>query len=146
MQKEISHEKARPISLLLPKRHFRLCAAWTTSSRGEIPREMIISIVWQIKQVPELRLRLCTKEQCSNWLKCQKNENYVRNRPPDASIKQQDQFDERRKGVFCKSKNQGPTTIENLLSTKKQVTNSITGNMSRGLIVKIQLYNKEVQS
>ncbi len=36
--------------------------------------------------------------------------------------------------------------IENLLSTKKQVTNSITGNMSRGLIVKIYLYNKEVQS
>lgn len=75
-----------------------------------------------------------------------KSENYVRNRPPDAFIKQQNQLDERRKGVFCKSKNRGPTTIENLLSTKKQVTNSITGNMSRGLIVKIQLYNKEVQS
>lgn len=75
-----------------------------------------------------------------------KSENYVRDRPPDASIKQQNQFNERRKGVFCKSKNRGPTTIENLLSTKKQVTNSITGNMSRGLIVRIQLYNKEVQS
>ena len=75
-----------------------------------------------------------------------KNEDDVRNRPPDAFIKQQNQLDERRKGVFCKSKNRGPTTIENLLSTKKQVTNSITGNMSRGLIVKIQLYNKEVQS
>lgn len=75
-----------------------------------------------------------------------KSENCVRNQPPDAFIKQQNQLDERRKGVFCKSKNQGPTTIENLLSTKKQVTNSITGNMSRGLIVKIQLYNKEVQS
>ena len=75
-----------------------------------------------------------------------KSKNYVRNRPPDAFIEQQNQLDERRKGVFCKSKNRGPTTIENLLSTKKQVTNSITGNMSRGLIVKIQLYNKEVQS
>ena len=75
-----------------------------------------------------------------------KSENCVRNQPPDAFIKQQNQLDERRKGVFCKSENRGPTTIENLLSTKKQVTNSITGNMSRGLIVKIQLYNKEVQS
>lgn len=74
-----------------------------------------------------------------------KSEYCVRNQPPDAFIKQQNQLDERRKGVFCKSENRGPTTIENLLSTKKQVTNSITGNMSRGLIVKIQLYNKEVQ-
>lgn len=65
-----------------------------------------------------------------------KNKNYVRDRPPDASIKQQDQFDERRKGVFCKSKNQGPTMIENLLSTKKQVTSSTTGNTAKRRIIK----------
>jgi hypothetical protein len=65
-----------------------------------------------------------------------KNKNYVRNRPPDAFIKQQNQFDERRKGVFCKSKNQGPTTIENLLSTKMQVTSSTTGNTAKRRIIK----------
>lgn len=65
-----------------------------------------------------------------------KSENCVRNQPPDAFIKQQNQLDERRKGVFCKSKNQGPTTIENLLSTKKQVTNSTTENATERRIVK----------
>ena len=65
-----------------------------------------------------------------------KNKDYVRNRPPDAFIKQQNQFDERRKGVFCKSKNQGPTTIENLLSTKMQVTSSTTGNTAKRRIIK----------
>lgn len=65
-----------------------------------------------------------------------KNKNYVRNRPPDAFIKQQNQLDERRKGVFCKSKNQGPTTIENLLSTKMQVTSSTTGNTAKRRIIK----------
>lgn len=65
-----------------------------------------------------------------------KSENYVRNRPPDAFIKQQNQLDERRKGVFCKSKNQGPTTVENLLSTKMQVTSSTTGNTAKRRIIK----------
>jgi hypothetical protein len=38
--------------------------------------------------------------------------------------------------LFCKSKNQGPTTIENLLSTKMQVTSSTTGNTAKRRIVK----------
>ncbi len=74
-----------------------------------------------------------------------KNKNYVRNRPPDAFIKQQNQFDERRKGVFCKSKNQGPTTIENLLSTKMQVTSSTTGNTAKTKnYQKVVIQNEEV--
>ncbi len=38
--------------------------------------------------------------------------------------------------LFCKSKNQGPTTVENLLSTKMQVTSSTTGNTAKRRIIK----------